>query len=143
MISKAAKVCKIFPKVFRLFRVNRLSPFLEMAEKVGANKNFCDHSLVMKLESDFDLFADDDIRIKKTRIGIESVLYEYIYREQTAEQIAGRFPSLKLEQIYATILYNLHSRERVETYLLDWLSFSRKMREERAENPPPVILRLR
>lgn len=97
----------------------------------------------MKLENYFDFFADDDIRIKGSRVSIESVLYEYIYRGQTAEQIAGRFPTLELEQIYATILYYLHNREKVETYLLDWLNFSRKMREEQAENPPPVILRLR
>jgi uncharacterized protein (DUF433 family) len=97
----------------------------------------------MKLESYFDFLADDDIRIKGSRIGIESVLYEYIYREQTAEQIVGRFPTLKLEQIYATILYYLHNREKTEAYLLDWLNFSRKMREEQAENPPPVVLRLR
>ncbi len=97
----------------------------------------------MKLEDFFDFLATDDIRIKDSRVGIESVLYEYIYRGQTAEQIAERFPTLKLEQIYATILYYLHNREKVETYLLDWLNFSRKMREEQAENPPPVVLRLR
>lgn len=97
----------------------------------------------MKLEDYFDFLADDDIRIKGSRVGIESVLYEYIYRGQTAEQIAERFPTLKLEQIYATILYYLHNREKVETYLLDWLNFSRKIREEQAENPPPVVLRLR
>ena len=97
----------------------------------------------MKLESYFDFLADDDIRIKGSRVGIESVLYEYIYRNKSAEEIAGRFPTLELEQIYATILYYLHNREKVETYLLDWLNFSRKMREEQAENPPPVVLRLR
>ncbi len=58
----------------------------------------------MKLESYFDFFADDDIRIKGLRVGIESVLYERIYRGQTAGQTAGRFPTLKLEQVYATIL---------------------------------------
>ena len=97
----------------------------------------------MKLENYFDFFADDDIRVKGSRVGIESVLYEYIYRGQTAEQIAVRFPSLKLEQIYATILYYLQNREKIEAYLLDWLNFSRKMRENQAENPPPVVLRLR
>jgi len=97
----------------------------------------------MKLEDFFDFLATDDIRIKGSRVGIESVLYEFIYRRQTAEQIVGCFPTLKLEQIYATILYYLHNREKVETYLLDWLNFSRKMREEQAENPPPVVLRLR
>lgn len=96
----------------------------------------------MNMESYFDFLAPDDIRIQGSRVGIESVLYEYIYRRKTAEQIAERFPTLKLEQIYATILYYLHNREKVETYLLDWLNFSRSMREKQAENPPPVVLRL-
>ena len=97
----------------------------------------------MKLEDYFDFLADDDIRIRGTRVGIESVLYDYIYRNQTAEQIAENFPSLKPEQVYATILYYLNNRERVEKYLLDWLSFSRRMRENQEQNPPPVVLRLR
>jgi len=96
----------------------------------------------MELESFFDFQREDDIRIKGSRIGIESVLYEYIYRNKSAEQMVERFPSLTLEQIYATILYYLHEREKVEAYLLDWLNFSRKAREEQAANPPPVILRL-
>jgi uncharacterized protein (DUF433 family) len=97
----------------------------------------------MKLENYFDFLAPADIRIKGTRIGIESVLYDYIYRQQTAEQIAEHFPTLKLQQIYATILYYLDNRDKVEAYLLDWLNFNRKAREEQAENPPPVVLRLR
>ncbi len=97
----------------------------------------------MKLEDFFDFLAEKDIRIKGSRIGIESVLYEYIYRGQTAEQIAARFPTLKLKQVYATILYYLQNREKTEAYLLDWLNFSRRMREKQAENPPPVVLRLR
>lgn len=53
----------------------------------------------MKLEDYFEFLAPDDIRIKGTRVGIESVLYEYIYREQTPEDIARRFPTLTLEQV--------------------------------------------
>ncbi len=64
----------------------------------------------MQLEQYFDFLAPDDIRIKGHRIGIESVLYEYLFREQTPEQIARRFPSLTLEQVYATILYYLSNR---------------------------------
>ena len=97
----------------------------------------------MKLEDYFDFLTDDDIRIKGTRVGIESVLYDYIYRNQTAEQIAENFPSLEIEQVYATILYYLNNRESVEKYLLDWLNFSQKMRENQEQNLPPVILRLR
>jgi uncharacterized protein (DUF433 family) len=97
----------------------------------------------MKLEDFFDFLADDDIRIRGTRVGIESVLYDYVYRNQTAEQIAENFPNLRLEQIYATILFYLNNRERIEKYLLDWLSFSREMRENQTQNPPPVVIRLR
>ena len=97
----------------------------------------------MQLENYFDFLAPDDIRLKGSRVGIESVLYEYIYREQTPEAMVKRFPTLTLEQIYATILYYLHNREKVETYLLDWLEYGRQAREEQERNPPPVVLRLR
>ena len=97
----------------------------------------------MQLEDYFDFLAPDDIRIKGSRIGIESVLYEYIHREQSPEAIAIRFPTLTLEQVYATILYYLHNRERIEAYIADWLEYGRRMREEQDRNPPPVIVRLR
>ena len=97
----------------------------------------------MKLESYFNFLADDDIRIKGTRVGIESVLYDYIYKNKSAEQIAESYPSLTLAQVYATILYYLNNRETVEKYLLDWLNFSRQIREKQVNNPPPVVLRLR
>ena len=97
----------------------------------------------MQLEDYFDFLAPDDIRIKGSRIGIESVLYEYIHREQSPEAIATRFPTLALEQVYATILYYLHNRERIEAYIADWLEYGRRMREEQDRNPPPVVVRLR
>lgn len=97
----------------------------------------------MRLEDYFDFLASDDIRLKGSRIGIESVLYEYIYREQSPEAIHNRFPSLTLEQIYATILYYLHNRDEVEAYITDWLEWGERMRQEQELNPPPVIVRLR
>jgi uncharacterized protein (DUF433 family) len=97
----------------------------------------------MELEGYFDFLAEDDIRIKGTRIGIETVLYEYIHRSQSPETIAARYPSLTIEQVYATITYYFHNREAVDTYLSDWLAYGRKMREEQDRNPPPVVVRLR
>ncbi len=96
----------------------------------------------MKLESYFEFLADDDIRIKGTRVGIESVLYDYIYKNKSAEQIAENYPSLTLEKVYATILYYLNNREKVEAYLLDWLNFGNKMRESQARNPTSTVKRL-
>ena len=99
--------------------------------------------IAMQLEQYFDFLAPDDIRIKGHRIGIESVLYEYLFREQTPEQILRRFPSLTLEQVYATILYYLSNREKVEAYVKDWLEWGERMRAEQDRNPPPVVVRLR
>ena len=97
----------------------------------------------MQLEDYFDFLAPDDILIKGHRIGIESVLYEYIHRAQTPEEIADRFPTLSLEQIYATILYYLHNKEQIDAYLTEWLEYGRRMRAEQARNPTPAMLRLR
>lgn len=97
----------------------------------------------MQIEEYFDFLAADDIRIKGTRIGIESVLYEYIHRSQTPEQIAERFHTLTLEQVYATILYYLQNPEKVGAYLADYLQYCQTAREEYEKNPPPVVARLR
>lgn len=97
----------------------------------------------MKLEEYFNFLASDDIRLQGSRIGIESVLYEYIFREQTPEEISKRFPTLTLEQVYATILYYLHNRDKVDAYIAEWLEYGRKMREEQEHNLPPFVHRLR
>ncbi|MCP4109771.1 MAG: DUF433 domain-containing protein [Desulfobacteraceae bacterium] len=87
--------------------------------------------------------APDDIRIKGTRVGIESILYEFIHREQPPEAIVAKFPSVTLEQVYATILYYLQNKQMIEKYLAEWLAFGQRMRAEQAKNPPPVVARLR
>jgi uncharacterized protein (DUF433 family) len=97
----------------------------------------------MQIEHYFDFLAPDDIRIKGHRIGIESILYEYLFREQTPEQILCRFPSLTLEQVYATILYYLSHREEVGAYIREWIEWGDRMRAEQDRNPPPVVVRLR
>ncbi len=97
----------------------------------------------MQLEEYFDFLAPDDIRIKGHRIGIESVLYEYIHRAQTPEEIAERFPTLTLDQIYATILYYLRNKPKIDAYLAAWLEHGERMRAEQARNPTPAMLRLR
>ncbi len=97
----------------------------------------------MQLEEYFDFFSEDDIRIKGTRVGIETVLYDYIHRSQTPEEIANTYPSLKLEQVYATILYYLHNKEIISAYLSAWMEWGREMRKQQAANPSPEIQRLR
>jgi len=96
----------------------------------------------MQLEEYFNFIAPNDIRLKGTRIGIETILYEYIYRARTPEEIAQIYTSLTLEQVYATILYYLHNKEAVSNYITDWLESGHKMREEQRRNPSPVVQKL-
>lgn len=96
----------------------------------------------MQLEEYFNFLAPDDIRLKDSRIGIETVLYEYIYRARTAEEIANIYNSLSLEQVYATILYYLSNKEAVSKYIADWLEWGRRMREEQQQNPSPAVQKL-
>jgi uncharacterized protein (DUF433 family) len=97
----------------------------------------------MQLEDYFDFLAPDDIRIKGHRIGIESVLYEYLYNEKTPQEILAHFPTLNLEKIYATLLYYHHRQGEMDQYLADWLEFGQRMREEQKRNPSSTTLRLR
>ncbi len=97
----------------------------------------------MQLEDYFDFLSPDDIRVKGTRVGIETILYDYIYKSRTPEAIAAEYPSLTLEQVYATITYYLHNKEQVNAYIADWLETARLRREEQNRNPSPAIQRLR
>jgi uncharacterized protein (DUF433 family) len=97
----------------------------------------------MELEKYFDFLSEDDIRVKGTRIGIETILYDYIHRQRSPETIANTYPSLTLEQVYATILYYLHNKEKISKYLADWLEWGREMRRRQSANPSPASQRLR
>ncbi len=97
----------------------------------------------MQLEDNFNFLAPNDIRLKGTRIGIETILYDYIHRSRSPEQIANTYPSLTLEQVYATILYYLHNKEEVHDYMTEWIEHGQRMRAEQERNPTPAMLKLR
>ena len=97
----------------------------------------------MHLESYFDVLTPDDIRLKGTRIGIETVLYDFIHRGNSPQKIADRYPSLTLEQVFATITYYLHDKEKIGAYLANWIEHGRKMRAEQERRPPSILTRLR
>ena len=98
---------------------------------------------IYPLEDNFTFLAENDIRIKGTRVGIETILYEYIYNSRPPEVIDDHYYTPTLEQIYATILYYLQNQEVVGTYLEDYLEYCRTAREEYEKNPPPGAVRLR
>ena len=98
---------------------------------------------IYPFERNFDFLSEDDIRIKGTRIGIETVLYESLHLSQTPEEIVENYPTLTLEEVYATILYYLQNPIKIGSYLADKLQFSQILREESEKNPPPGVVRLR
>lgn len=69
-------------------------------------------------------------------------MYEYIYRARTPEEIQQTYPSLTLEEVYATILYYLHNKEKVSQYIAEWLEWSHQMRKQQRQNPSPVVTKL-
>ncbi len=50
----------------------------------------------MLLEDYFHFLAPNDIRLKGTRVGIETILYDFIYRSRSPEQIANTYPTITL-----------------------------------------------
>ena len=91
----------------------------------------------------FNFLSFEDIRLKDSRIGIETILYEYIDCGRSPEEIAQIYKSISLEQVYATILYYLQNKEAVSAYMKNWIENGHRMREEQRLNPPPVSEKIR
>jgi len=96
----------------------------------------------MELENYFEFLGEDDIRIKGTRVGIETVLDDYL-EGSSPEEIAARYRSLSLEQVYATITYYLQNRAKVDAYLDAWRRHTDQAWQEQEHSPSEVVKRLR
>lgn len=48
----------------------------------------------MQLEDYFNFLSNNDIRLKNSRIGIETILHEYIYRARTPKEIIRLYPTI-------------------------------------------------
>ncbi len=97
----------------------------------------------MQLEDYFNFLDPTDIRVKGTRVGIETILTDYLELGLFPEDIALRYPTLSLEAVYATITYYWHSKEQIDAYLQAWREHGERMRREQELNPSPAVLRLR
>ena len=117
----------------------------------------------MELENYFDFLSADDIHIKGTRVGIETVLDDYLsgaspveyvifqpklcrrglFHRASPEEIAARYRTLTLEQVYATITYYLRNQEEVDEYLERWRAYAEAAWQEQQRNPPEFVRELR
>ena len=97
----------------------------------------------MQLDDYFDFLGPLDIRVNGTRIGIETILWDYLDKGLFAEEIASRYRSLTLEQVYATLTYYWHNQEQLDAYKRAVEEELARQRREQDLNPSPAILRLR
>jgi uncharacterized protein (DUF433 family) len=97
----------------------------------------------MHLKDYFDFLAPNDIRVKGTRVGIETILWDYLDMGLFPEQIAARYRTLSLEQVYATLTYYWGNREQVEAYLRAVEKEVERQRQEQDRHPSPAVQRLR
>ena len=72
---------------------------------------------------------DGTIRIGKTRVALESIVHHFLLGA-TAEEIAQKFPSLKLAEVYGVISYFLENREEVAKYVLQQEAESDEIQKE-------------
>ena len=80
---------------------------------------------------------------KGTRVGIETILSDYLDLGLFPEQIAARYRTLTLEQVYATLTYYWRNREQVEAYLHSVDEEIERQRREQDLHPTPAVKRLR
>jgi uncharacterized protein (DUF433 family) len=96
----------------------------------------------MELERYFEFVGEDAIRITGTRVGIETVLRDYL-EGAGPEEIVLRYPTLSLEQVHATITYYLANREQVEAYLNRVRQWQEEGWQEQQRHPSAFVRSLR
>jgi uncharacterized protein (DUF433 family) len=96
----------------------------------------------MNMEDYFDYRAPNDIRLRGHRIGIETILFDYL-DGLTPEEIAIRYPTLSLEEVYVTIAYYWRNQAELDSYLRELDAHESRMIREQELNPSPAVQRLR
>lgn len=96
----------------------------------------------MELEKYFEFIDSKAIRIAGTRIGIETVLHNYLQGAGPEEIVLG-YPTLSLEQVHATITYYLANREKVESYLGQVEQRQTEAWREQQQHPSEYVQELR
>jgi uncharacterized protein (DUF433 family) len=94
----------------------------------------------LDIENYFDRVTPDDILIRRTRVDVATVFDAY--REGLSpEEIAYNYPTLTLEQVYATLTYYLAHREALDAAERGGQQPARA--SEPTSPEAPVIMRLR
>lgn len=97
---------------------------------------------MINLENYFDFISEDDIRLKGTRIGIETILGHYL-AGISPELIVDWYPEISLEQVFATLTYYFANQEEVDHYIRESDIWFEEQWKQQHVAPTPVVKRLR
>jgi uncharacterized protein (DUF433 family) len=86
--------------------------------------------------------ADGVVRVRGTRVTLDSVVHEFC-AGSTPEEIAAQFTSVALPDIYAVLTYYLRHRSTVEAYLAQRAEQAERVRAENEARWPPDGMRAR
>ena len=76
-----------------------------------------------------DLTPDGSIRVQGTRVSLDSIV-RHFQLGATAEEIAHKFPTLNLADIYSVIAFYLNNREAIADYLTRQASDEEALQEQ-------------
>ena len=77
---------------------------------------------------------------KTTLAALQATLLAYL-DGQRPEEILSDYPSLTLEEIFATLTYHQHCREQVDAYLKAHREYCEEARQRFHADPPPGVRR--
>lgn len=95
-----------------------------------------------QLEEYFDFSGPNPVRIKGHRVGTNLIIEEFKSRK-SAEEIAAEFPTIRLEDVYATITYYLQNQQQVDQWLKSLEEWMYEDIRDKQTHPSPVVQRLR
>jgi uncharacterized protein (DUF433 family) len=88
--------------------------------------------------------ADSQGALRVTMLGISLDSVTIAFQQgHSAETIQRLYPALSLEEVYGAIAYYLSNRDEVDQYLQRQAELWDQARRQAAENPSPVVQRLR
>ncbi|MBP1466271.1 DUF433 domain-containing protein [Candidatus Chloroploca sp. M-50] len=96
----------------------------------------------MHLENYLDFHAEDVIRLKGHRIGLEHIVERY-HEGYSPEQMALEYPGVSLEQIYGVLAYYLHHQAQVDAYIVRIDAAAEARYQEWAATMPALSQRIR
>src|SRR5208283_2176223 len=82
------------------------------------------------------------LRVGSLGISLDSVVIAF-QQGHSAETIQQLYPALSLEEVYGAIAYYLANRDEVDEYLSRQERLWERARQSSAQNPSPVVQRLR